>query len=72
MDRYEINDTPVSWKSHKGTGRKSYSPRIKEKASAQWQLKIQHNGRPLYTRAVRVDFFFEMPVPTAMSRAKIS
>lgn len=68
MNRYEINDIPVSWKAHQGSGNKSYSPRIKEKASAQWQLKIQHNKRPLYKGAVRVDFFFEMPVPATMSR----
>ena len=67
-DRYEISGVPVPWKAHKGNGRKSFSPRIKEKTDAQWQLKIQHNQRPLHERAVRVDFFFEMPIPSNMPR----
>ena len=57
---YEISGAPVSWKSHKGTGKRSYSPRIKEKEVAQWQLKMQHKQKPLITGAVRVDFFFEI------------
>ncbi len=65
---YEISGAPVSWKSHKGTGKRSYSPRIKEKEVAQWQLKMQHKQKPLITGAVRVDFFFEMPIPKSMSQ----
>ncbi len=65
---YEISGAPVSWKSHKGTGKRSYSPRIKEKEAAQWQLKIQHGKRRLITGAVRIDFFFQVPVPKSMPK----
>lgn len=65
---YEISGAPVSWKSHKGSGKKSYSPRIREKKAAQWELKVQHGQRPLFTGAVRIDFLFEMPVPKSMPK----
>jgi len=65
---YEISGPPVPWASHKGTGRKSYSPRSREKKAAQWELSIQHAHRPPITGAVRVDFFFEVPVPKSMPK----
>lgn len=65
---YEIPGEPVAWKSHKGFGKKSFSPNWKEKKIAQWQLKVQHSKRPILKGAVRADFFFEMPIPKSMSK----
>jgi len=60
---YEIKGVPVAWSSHRGYGKKSFNPHYEEKRCAQWQLKLQHSGRPIIERAVRVDFLFEMPIP---------
>lgn len=68
MDRYEISGNPVPWAAHKGYGKRSYSIRHKDKEKAQWELKVQHGKRPLHKGKVRVDFFFEMPIPESMSR----
>lgn len=65
---YEIEGDPVAWTSHRGFGKKSFNPHYKEKQAAQWALKIQNAQRPLITRAVRVDFFFEMPTPKSMPK----
>lgn len=65
---YEIPFPPVPWASHKGFGKKSFNPRFKEKQAAQWALKTQHSQRPLFNRALRVDFFFEMPIPSSMPK----
>lgn len=65
---YEITGIPTAWQAHSGYGKRSYSKHTPAKTAAQWQLKIQHNGRPLIERAVRVDFFFEMPIPKSMPK----
>lgn len=65
---YTINDEPTPWATHKGYGKHAYSTHTKAKHSAQWQLKAQHCGRPLIEGAVRVDFFFEMPIPKYLEK----
>lgn len=65
---YEIPGVPTAWSSHRGYGKKSFNPHFKEKQAAQWHLKIQHKERPIIDRAVRADFFFEMPIPKSMSK----
>lgn len=65
---YIIPFTPVPWTAHKGYGRNSFNPKFKEKEATQWYLKTQHNGRPLFNGALRVDLFFEMPCPKIMSK----
>ena len=65
---YEIEGIPVAWTSHRGFGKKSFNPRFKEREYAKWQLKIQHDQRPLCERAVRVDFLFEMPIPKSLPK----
>lgn len=65
---YEIIGEPTAWAAHSGYGKRSYSKHTPAKTAAQWQLKIQHNGRPLIEGAVRVDFFFEMPIPKSMPK----
>ena len=65
---YTIDHEPTPWAAHKGYGKRSYSSHTPAKNAAQWQLKIQHNGRPLIKGAVRVDFFFEMPIPKSMPK----
>lgn len=65
---YEIKGPPVAWSSHRGFGKKSFNPHYKEKEAAQWSLKLQHRDRPLLDGAVRVDFFFEVPVPKSLSK----
>lgn len=65
---YVIEGEPVAWTTHRGEGKTSFNPNFMQKKAAHWDLTIQHNGRPLYTRAVRVDFFFEMPIPKSMPK----
>lgn len=65
---YEITGIPTAWASHGGYGNKSFNPHYKKKKHAQWQLKIQHKGRPRFTRTVCADFFFEMPIPKSMEK----
>ncbi len=67
---YEIKGEPVSWSAHKGYGKYAYSTHAKAKFYAQCQLRCQNNGRPLIERAVRVDFFFEMPIPKSFTKKK--
>ena len=69
--RYEIPIIPVSWKAHQGYGANSFSPRQKEKEASKIILKILHKDRPLYNRAVRVDIFFEMPIPNNLAKSII-
>lgn len=66
--RYEIDGPPVAWCTHRGYGKKSFNPHFREKEAARWQLAIQHAKRPLYNRAVRADFFFEMPIPASLPK----
>lgn len=70
MKVYEIPGDPVAWCSHRGFGKKSFNPHYKEKEVAQWHLKQQHKG-PLIDYAVRVDFYFEMPIPKNFPKGKI-
>ena len=65
---YEIPGEPVAWSSHRGYGRKSFSPHYKEKEAAQYFLKKQHADLPLFSKALCVDFFFEMPIPKSMPK----
>src|SRR5271154_3727937 len=70
---YEITgQEPTAWSAHKGNGERSYNPKYKQKLAAQWQLKIQHSGRHLITGAVRVDFFFEVPIPKSMPKKLVA
>lgn len=66
--RYEINEIPVSWKAHQGSGRRSYNPRQKEQDKAKWALKAQHGSQSLIGYPVRVDIFFEMPIPKHLTK----
>lgn len=65
---YYISGDPVSWAAHAGFGRKSFNPRQREKAAAQWELKLQHAGRPFYKGPLHVDFIFEMPIPKSKEK----
>lgn len=69
---YVVEGTPIAWAAHGGYGKKSFNPRFKEKEYVQWQLKLQHGGRPLIEGAVRIDFFFEMPIPKSLSKKLIA
>lgn len=66
--RYIIPGEPVAWSSHRGYGKKSFSPHYKEKEAAQWNLRRQHGDLPLIKTAIQVDFLFEMPIPKSMPK----
>ena len=65
---YEISGDPTAWQTHSGYGKRSYSKHTPKKTSAQWELRKQNYGRPIIKGAVRVDFFFEMPIPKSMPK----
>lgn len=65
---YEIPGEPTAWSSHRGFGKKSFSPHYKQKEAAQYFLKKQHGDRPLFSGALRVHFLFEMPIPKTMPK----
>ena len=65
---YEIKGIPTPWQTHSGYGKRSYSKHTPKKTAAQWELRKQNYGRPIIKGAVRVDFFFEMPVPQSMPK----
>ena len=66
--QYEINYIPVSWKAHKGSGARSYNPRQKEKDICTLSLKIQHRAKDLLRGPLRIDIFFEMPIPKHLEK----
>lgn len=66
--KYEIPGEPTAWSSHRGYGKKSFSPHYKEREAAQYFLKNQHNHLPLFNKALFIDFYFEMPIPTSMPK----
>lgn len=70
---YEIEGTPIAWTSHRGFGKKSFNPHFKEKQAAVWSLKKQqmekYQPEPISNRAIRIDFFFEVPAPKSMPKA---
>jgi len=68
VKKYEIPGEPVAWSSHRGFGRKSFSPHYVEKEAARFYLKKQHGDSPLYTKGIRVHFEFLMPVPSSMPK----
>lgn len=68
MMRYEISGDPVAWASHRGFGKKSFNPNYIKKKAAKWELALQHGKNPLFTKAVRVDFFFEVRCPKKMPK----
>lgn len=66
--KYIIPGEPVAWSSHRGFGKKSFSPHYKEKEAAQYFLKNQHGNNHLISTAISVDFYFEMPIPKSMPK----
>lgn len=66
--KYIIPGAPVAWSSHKGFGKKSFSPHYKEKQAAQYFLRQQHGNLPILDTAISVDFYFEMPIPSSMPK----
>jgi Holliday junction resolvase RusA-like endonuclease len=66
--RYVIPGEPVAWSSHRGFGKKSFSPHYKEKEAAQYFLKNQHGDLPLFKSALSVCFYFEMPIPKSATK----
>ncbi len=65
---YNIPYPPVPWTAHKGYGKKSFNPKYKEKEAASWQVKLQHDHRPIINAPVRIDLQFEMPIPDSMPK----
>ena len=66
--RYVIPGEPVAWSSHRGFGKKSFSPHYKQKEAAQWFLRNQHGDKPLFKGPLSVHFYFEMPIPKTMPK----
>lgn len=66
--KYTIPGEPTAWSSHRGYGKKSFSPHYKQKEAAQYFLKKQHGDKPILSKAILVDFIFEMPIPKSMPK----
>lgn len=66
--KYEIPGEPTAWSSHRGYGKKSFSPHYKQKQAAQYFLSEQMQGGSLFSTAIFVDFYFEMPIPSSMPK----
>jgi Holliday junction resolvase RusA-like endonuclease len=65
---YVIPGEPTAWSSHRGFGKKSFSPHYKQKEAAQYFLRKQHAALPTIKKALRVDFSFLMPIPKSMPK----
>lgn len=65
---YEIPGPPVSWSAHQGYGKRSFNPKFKQREYAQWILREQNANRVILSGALRVDLFFEMPVPKSLPK----
>ena len=66
--KYEIAGEPTAWSTHRGYGKKSFSPHYKQKEAAQYFLSKQHENKPLINTGIFVDFYFEMPIPSSMPK----
>lgn len=70
--RYEIPGDPIPWTAARVTKTHSYNPNGKQKKAAKSYLSIQHQQRPLFTGAVRCDFFFEVRPPKSLSKRTLN
>lgn len=66
--KYIIPGEPTAWSSHRGFGKKSFSPHYKQKEAAQYFLKQQHGDNAILSCALHVDVYFEMPIPKSMPK----
>lgn len=66
--KFIIPGEPVAWSSHRGYGKKSFSPHYVQKQAAQYFLKQQRGANPVIKKAIRVDFEFLMPIPSTMPK----
>ena len=66
--KYVIPGEPTAWSSHRGFGKKSFSPHYKQREAAQYFLKQQHGNAPIISCPLCVDFYFEMPIPKGMPK----
>lgn len=64
-----VNSIPVSWKAHKGFGKKAYNPRHGEKLETQWILKNQWK-EDLLDKKIRILFLFYLPIPKSASKKR--
>jgi len=60
---------PVPWAAHQGYGKRSFNPRFKEKAHAQWQIRNQFQGFP-FEGPVSITASFHLPIPKSTSKKK--
>lgn len=64
-----IEGIPVSWLAHAGYGRRSFNPRFKEKAYAQYHIREQHK-KGIINSACSITYTFHMPIPKGVSKKK--
>jgi Holliday junction resolvase RusA-like endonuclease len=64
-----IPGKPVPWASHRGTGRRSFNPRFREKEYVQWQVRSQYDGQPVSYPIFLIAEFY-IPIPKGFSKAK--
>lgn len=66
-----LNGPLIPWKSHGGSGRKSFNPLYKEREQVQWQIKSQNPlGIEMIKGPVRVDFTYYFQIPKSFSKVK--
>ena len=64
-----LDGLPVPWAAHQGYGKRSFNPRFKEKAHAQWQIRNQFQGFP-FEGPVSISVSFHLPIPKSTSKKK--
>jgi len=62
-----IPGPPVTWKSHGGSGRRSFNPRWREKEYFQAKIKEQYSGN-LLEEQIAGEFIFFIPIPQSVSK----
>ena len=67
MIRIELNEVPVPWAAPRLSKKGRYSPRCKDKAWAQWQIRNAYRDKPIEGYVV-LDFTFIEPPPLSASK----
>jgi len=64
-----IPGPPVCWKSHAGSGRKSWNPLWREKEYYREMIERQYSGK-LFDTQIAAEFTFFIPIPISTSKKK--
>lgn len=70
MYEFTISGNPVPWKSHGGYGKRSFSPRYKEREFYRWTIKQQMSGLSKISGAIALRVIYHITIPGSYSIKK--